>query len=149
LLAGLDFSASALDDPDSAIEHEQGFRNCVGISLYCNSRLSIRPARNSRHAGSCPMADNLFNVSCRLDWNHLGGVGVLFFSRVGRYISDRTVLGGSTILDDRCGIGLSSMVCRFAQVVAEVHEGGHVTIGWSGLDFITKTPCVHVEAAQP
>ena len=68
------------------------------------------------------MADNLSNVSCRLDWNHFGGVGVLFFSRVGRAISDRTVLGGSSILDDRCGTGLSSMVCRFAEVVAEAHE---------------------------
>ena len=68
------------------------------------------------------MADNFSNVSFRLDRNHLGRVGVLFFARVGRAISDRTVLGGSTILDDCCGIRLSSVVCRFAQVVAKVHE---------------------------
>jgi hypothetical protein len=123
----------ALDDPDSVIEHEQVFHNSVGFGLHCNPRLGIRPARNTRHDGSRPVANNLSNLSRGPHWYYCGGVDLIFVSRFWRAISDPAFLGSSSVLGDRSGVGLCSMVCSGAKVVAEVHKGkGHLTIGRSG-----------------
>ena len=60
-------------------------------------------------------------------------VDLIFVSRFWRAISDPAFLVSSSVLGDRSGVGLSSMVCSGAKVVGEVHKDkGHLTIGWSG-----------------
>ena len=104
----------------------------MGFGSHRNSRLGIHPARNTGHAGSRSLVDNFSNVSRRPDWYHFDGVDFLFVSRFWRAISDPAVLGSSSVLDDRSDVGVSSMVCRRAEVMAEVHKGkGHLTIGRS------------------
>ena len=123
----------AVYEPFPAVERWEVSCSCVGFGLHCNSRLDIRPARNTRHAGSHPLANNLTNLSRRLHWYDCGGMDLIFVSRFWRTISDRAFLDSSSLLGDRSGVGLSSMVCRGTEVVAEVHKGkGYLTIDWSG-----------------